>query len=302
MQNCLIGIKTINIPGVIMGKFIEYLFITFGAAMVAIGIETMLAPNGLVDGGVTALSIMANTIWGIPIYVVLLGLNIPILIFTSKEVGKTFVIRTLYANFITTVCLVLFKSIPPITQSDVLIVLYGGIVLGVGIGVVVKFGGAIDGTEMLAIWFNQHYRIPISSFLLVINSVIFTITAFVYSLEQAMLSLAIFYIVTRMINYVLDGLNHGKAVMIISEKPDEVGDSIIKNLNISITYLYGEGGLLGQKKKIIYCITDRFIFSKLKSVVLAKDPLAIMEASYVCETSGVDRSLILPNVNSSKKS
>lgn len=102
-----------------------------------------------------------------------------------------------------------------------------------------------------------------------------------------------------MINYVLDGLNHGKSVMIISEKPDEVGDSIINQLNISITFLYGEGGFLGERKKVIYCITNRFIFSKLKSVVLAADPSAIMEASYVCETSGIDRSLILPKANPS---
>lgn len=92
----------------------------------------------------------------------------------------------------------------------------------------------------------------------------------------------------------LDGLNHGKSVMIISEKPDEVGVSIIKNLNISITFLYGEGGFLGERKKIIYCITNSFIFSKIKNVVLTADPYAIIEASYVCETSGIDRSLILP--------
>ncbi len=106
-----------------MKKFVEYVFLTLGASIVALGLETMLAPNGLVDGGVTALSIMANALWGIPIYVVFLGLNIPILIFTAKEVGKTFVIRTLYANIITTAGLVLFKSIPPITKSEVLIVL-----------------------------------------------------------------------------------------------------------------------------------------------------------------------------------
>lgn len=105
-----------------MKKIVEYVFLTLGASIVAMGLETMLAPNGLVDGGVTALSIMANALWGIPIYVVFLGLNIPILIFTAKEVGKTFVIRTLYANIITTVGLVLFKSIPPITKSEVLIV------------------------------------------------------------------------------------------------------------------------------------------------------------------------------------
>lgn len=282
-----------------MKKILEYVFLTLGASIVAFGIETMLAPNGLVDGGVTALSIMANALWGIPIYVVFLGLNIPILIFTAKEVGKTFVIRTLYANMITTVGLVLFKSIPPITQSEVLIVIYGGVILGVGIGIVLKFGGAIDGTEMLAIWFNQHYRLPIASFLLIVNSFIFTIAALVYSLEQAMLSLAVFYIVTKMINYVLDGLNSGKSVMIISEKPDEVGESIIDHLNISITFLYGEGGFLGEKQKVIYCITNRFVFSRLKSVVLAADPSAIMEASYVCETSGIDRSLILPKANPS---
>ncbi|WMX58559.1 YitT family protein [Peribacillus sp. R9-11] len=283
-----------------MKKIVEYVFLTLGASIVAMLLETMLAPNGLVDGGVTALSIMANALWGIPIYVVFLGLNIPILIFTAKEVGKTFVIRTLYANIITTVGLVLFKSIPPITKSEVLIVLYGGVILGVGIGIVVKFGGAIDGTEMLSIWFNQHYRFQIASFLLVVNAFIFTIAAVVYTLEQAMLSLAVFYIVTKiMINYVLDGLNHGKSVMIISEKPDEVGDSIISHLNISITFLYGEGGFF-KGKKVIYCITNRFLFSKLKSVVLAADPSAIMEASYVCETSGIDRSLILPKANPSK--
>lgn len=216
--------------------------------------------------------------------------------------GKTFVIRTLYANIINTVGLVLFKSIPPITKSEVLFVLYSGIILGVGIGIVVKFGGAIDCTEMLAIWFNQHYRFPIASFLLVVNAFIFTIAAVVYTLEQAMLSLAVFYIVTKMINYVLDGLNQGKSVMIISEKPDEVGDSIINHLNIiSITFLYGEGGFfLGERKKVIYCITSRFLLSKLKSVVLAADPSAIMEASYVCETSGINRSLILPKANPSK--
>ncbi|MET3320473.1 UNVERIFIED_ORG: uncharacterized membrane-anchored protein YitT (DUF2179 family) [Peribacillus simplex] len=78
--------------------------------------------------------------------------------------GKTFVIRTLYANIITTVGLILFKSIPPITKSEVLIVLYGGLILGVGIGIVVKFCGAKDGIEMLSIWFNQHYRFPIAHF------------------------------------------------------------------------------------------------------------------------------------------
>lgn len=144
-------------------------------------------------------------------------------------------IRTLYANIITSFGLVLFESMPVITQSDVLIVIYGGVILGVGVGIVVKSGGAIDGIEMLAIWFNRHHRIPIGTFLLAVNVVIINITAFVFSLEKAMLSLAVYYIVAKMINYVLDGFNHGKSVMIITEKPDEIGERIIKELNMSIT-------------------------------------------------------------------
>jgi uncharacterized membrane-anchored protein YitT (DUF2179 family) len=282
--------------GGIMNKIFDYVLLTVGSIIVAMGLELILAPNGLVDGGVTALSIMANAIWGLPIYVIFLGLNIPILLFTAKDVGKTFVVRTLYANIITTIGLVLFKPIPAITHSEVLIVIYGGLILGVGIGIVVKFGGAIDGTEMLAIWFNRHYQIPIGTYLLAVNVVILTIAAYVFSLEKAMFSLTVFYIVTKMIDFVLDGLNHGKAIMIISEKPEEIGESIIRELDIRITYLYGEGGFLGERKKIIYCITNRFMYSKLKGVVLAIDPSAIMEASYVCETSGVKNSLITPKV------
>lgn len=101
-----------------MKKFVEYVFLTLGASIVAMGLETMLAPNGLVDGGVTALSIMANALWGIPIYVVFLGLNIPSKIFTAKEVSKTFVIRTLYA---------IFSQIKKCRSSSRSISYYGGI-------------------------------------------------------------------------------------------------------------------------------------------------------------------------------
>lgn len=115
---------------------------------------------------------------------------------------------------------------------------------------------------MLAIWFNRHHRIPIGTFLLAVNVVIINIAPFVFSLEKAMLSLALYYIVAKMFNYVLDGFNHGKSVMIITEKPDEIGERIIKELNMSINYLYEEGGFLSKKKKIIYCITNPIIYSE----------------------------------------
>ena len=272
-----------------MKKVFEYVLLTIGSIIVAGSLELILAPNGLVDGGVTAIAIMANKVAGLPLYGVFLGLNIPILLFTAKVMGKKFFIRTSYANVVTTLGLIYLKPFPAITTSELLIVLYGGVLFGVGVGIVVKMGGAIDGSEMLAVWMNKHFKVPISTFLLAVNAVIFIFVAILFSIEQAMFSLAIFYIVTKMIDFILDGINQGKSVMIISGKNKEIGDLLMKELQLSVTYLHGEGGFLGEHKKIIYCITNRFIYPKMKDLVLSVDPTAIIEASYSTETTGVKR-------------
>ncbi|MES5894511.1 YitT family protein [Bacillus cereus group sp. RP43] len=272
-----------------MKKVFEYVLLTIGSIIVAGSLELILAPNGLVDGGVTAIAIMANKVAGLPLYGVFLGLNIPILLFTAKVMGKKFFIRTSYANVVTTLGLIYLKPFPAITTSELLIVLYGGVLFGVGVGIVVKMGGAIDGSEMLAVWMNKHFKVPISTFLLAVNAVIFIFVAILFSIEQAMFSLAIFYIVTKMIDFILDGINQGKSVMIISGKNKEIGDLLMKELQLSVTYLHGEGGFLGEHKRIIYCITNRFIYPKMKDLVLSVDPTAIIEASYSTETTGVKR-------------
>ena len=272
-----------------MKKVFEYVLLTIGSIIVAGSLELILAPNGLVDGGVTAIAIMANKVAGLPLYGVFLGINIPILLFTAKVMGRKFFIRTSYANVVTTLGLIYLKPFPAITTSELLIVLYGGVLFGVGVGIVVKMGGAIDGSEMLAVWMNKHFKVPISTFLLAVNAVIFIFVAILFSIEQAMFSLAIFYIVTKMIDFILDGINQGKSVMIISGKNKEIGDLLMKELQLSVTYLNGEGGFLGEHKRIIYCITNRFIYPKMKDLVLSVDPTAIIEASYSTETTGVKR-------------
>ncbi|PET28390.1 hypothetical protein CN518_24935 [Bacillus anthracis] len=272
-----------------MKRVFEYILLTIGSIIVAGSLELILAPNGLVDGGVTAIAIMANKVAGLPLYGVFLGINIPILLFTAKVMGKKFFIRTSYANVVTTLGLIYLKPFPAITTSELLIVLYGGVLFGVGVGIVVKMGGAIDGSEMLAVWMNKHFKVPISTFLLAVNAVIFIFVAILFSIEQAMFSLAIFYIVTKMIDFILDGINQGKSVMIISGKNKEIGDLLMKELQLSMTYLHGEGGFLGEHKRIIYCITNRFIYPKMKDLVLSVDPTAIIEASYSTETTGVKR-------------
>ncbi|MFV8827564.1 YitT family protein [Alkalihalobacterium sp. APHAB7] len=283
-----------------MKKIIDYLLLTIGSLITAAGLELILAPNGLVDGGVTAISIMVNSVWGFPIWVVYIALNLPTLLFAANFMGKRFVIRTIYANVVTTIGLMWLAPMAAITSSEVLIVLYGGLLLGVGVGLVVKSGGAVDGTEMIAIWMQRRFHIPISTFLLAVNALILTAAAFVFTLEKAMFSIAVFYIVSKMIDFVLDGFNQGKSVMIISDRPYEVGESLLKELDVQITYLHGQGGYTGDERLIIYCITNRFMYPKLKEVVLTIDPIAVLEASFVTETQGIKKKRVYPDSNSSK--
>jgi uncharacterized membrane-anchored protein YitT (DUF2179 family) len=278
-------------------KVWDYITLTIGSIIVAAGLELILAPNGLVDGGVTAISIMANSLWNLPIWAFFLALNLPTLLVSAKYMGKRFVIRTLYANLITSLALYWMSPMPAITSSEVLIVLYGGLLLGLGVGLVVKVGGAIDGTEMVAIWLNKRYHIPISTFLLAINAIILTGAAFVFTLEQAMFSIAVFYIVSKMIDFVLDGLNQAKSVTIISDKPEEVAENLISELDARITFLYGEGGFSGEKKKVIYCVTNRYMYPKLKDLVLSIDSEAVLEASFVAETTGIKQATFFSNHN-----
>ncbi len=268
-------------------KCVDYFLLTFGAILVAIGLELILAPNNLVDGGVTAIAIMCKALWSVPIWVVLLGFNLPIVALVAKHLGRRFVIRTLYSNVVATLALTYLQPKPAITSSELLIVLYGGLALGLGVGIVVKNGGAIDGTEMIAVWVNKHFHIPISTFLLGLNAVILSGSAFVFGLEQAMLSIAVFFIVSKSIDMVLDGINRMFAVMIISEQPELVGKVLMEEGSHRITFISAAGGYSGNPRPMIYCITDRFVYPRLKEMVLRVDPTAILEASLVTETEGL---------------
>lgn len=285
---------------VFLQRCIDYLILTLGAVLVAIGLELILAPNNLVDGGVTAIAIMAKAKFGWPIWTVLLALNLPVIALVARQLGKRFVLRTVYSNIIATVTLQYLAPKPAITSSELLIVIYGGLALGVGVGLVVKYGGAIDGTEMIAVWLYRHFHIPISSFLLGINAIILSGSAFIFGLEQALFSIAVFFIVSKSIDLVLDGIHRMFSVMIITQYPEQVGQALMNEGSHRITYIHARGGYLKAESPIIYCITDRFVYPKLKELVLSIDASAILEASMVTETEGVLPRIAQQNSESAK--
>lgn len=267
--------------------FWTYLMITAGSLLISIAMELLLAPNGLIDGGVSGVSIMAEKQFGIPLNVVMFGLNVPILLFTAKALGRKFFFRSLYGNIVTLMFLTVLNHFPPLTFSELLTTVYSAILLGLGVGIIVRYGGAIDGTEMLAVWFHKRKGIPVSNFLLGVNIIIIIFSIFVFSLESAMFSFIIFYLVSEIIDRVESGLNQKKTIFIISDEFDTIGRVLMDEMKLTVTYLYGEGGYSGKKTKIIYTIVNPLIYTEVKDRVLEIDHGAIIEISNSSETQGL---------------
>lgn len=270
----------------------EFIMITIGSLIVAMGLELILSPNGMVDSGTTALSVIIHSLTGIPMFILLLGFNIPILLFTSKTFDRMFLFKTLWANICASTFLYFLTPVPPVTTSELLIVIYGGVALGLGAGTVIKFGGAIDGSEMLAVWANQKFKIPVSTFLMSINIIVLVVTAIVFSIESAMFSLIVIYMMTKLVDLILDGFNQGRSIIVMSNKVEDIGNHIVNNLGISITYLQGYGGYSGNESKVILCITDKFTYPTLKRNILDIDSNAIIETSYLADSHNIEKTSI----------
>ncbi|MDM8128451.1 YitT family protein [Paraclostridium benzoelyticum] len=270
----------------------EFIMITIGSLIVAMGLELILSPNGMVDSGTTALSVIIHSLTGFPMFILLLGFNIPILLFTSKTFDRMFLFKTLWANICASTFLYFLTPVPPVTTSELLIVIYGGVALGLGAGTVIKFGGAIDGSEMLAVWANQKFKIPVSTFLMSINIIVLVVTAIVLGIESAMFSLIVIYMMTKLVDLILDGFNQGRSIIVMSNKVEDIGNHIVNNLGISITYLQGYGGYSGNESKVILCITDKFTYPTLKRNILDIDSNAIIETSYLADSHNIEKTSI----------
>lgn len=164
-----------------------------------------------------------------------------------------------------------------------------GIILGLGIGLVIRLGGAIDGVEMIAVWLQEKYNIGVSTTIFVGNLFVFALSIFVFSLESAMLSVVVFYTVMKVIDSVEEGFHQHKSLMIISKKPDELTEALINEMHLNITVLSGNGGYSGEEQVVLYSIVNKFLYSKARDLIMEIDEDAIIEASTVSETNGLGR-------------
>ncbi|BBI30702.1 YitT family protein [Cohnella abietis] len=262
------------------------IFIIIGAILVAVSLEIFLVPNSIIDGGITGISIMTSYLTKIPIGVFLFLFNLPFLILGYKTIGKTFAFSTLLGVIVLSISTTLLHPVQAFTDDIFLAAVFGGIFLGAGTGIVIRAGGSLDGTEIVAILLNRKLPFSVGETVMFINFFILGSAGFVYSWDRAMFSLIAYYIAFKVIDLTLEGFDESKSCWIISDLHKDIGDAIYARLGRGVTLLHGEGGYAGDQKKVIFCVITRLEETKLKSIVNELDPTAFLAVGNIHDVKG----------------
>lgn len=262
--------------------------IIIGAVIAAYGLEAVLIPNSVIDGGVTGLSIMGSHVFGLPLGVLLFVLNIPFVYLGYKQVGRTFAIMSIIGIAALSISTVLLHHVSTILgpEDPLLIVLAGGIFLGVGIGIVLRNGGALDGSEVLAVLLSRKIPFSVGDIILFLNAFIFLGASFIFGLESALYSAITYYIAKNMIDIIQVGLEKSKSVKVISANSEEIGSAIQARLGRGVTYTHGRGGFSNEPTNILNCVINRMEENKLVSIIKEIDEGAFVVISDVSEVRG----------------
>ncbi|MFC0189897.1 YitT family protein [Fictibacillus aquaticus] len=260
--------------------------IFLGALLMAVGLEIFLVPNKVIDGGIVGISIILSHLTQSPLGLFIFVLNIPFFYIGYKQIGKTFAISTLFGIAVLSFFTSLFHPVPAFTEDILLATIFGGMVLGVGVGIVIRYGGALDGTEILAILITKKTPFSVGEIIMFFNLFILGSAGFVFSWDRAMYSILAYIIAFKTIDVVVQGLDESKSAWIISEKYDDIGEAIIKRLGRGVTYLSGEGAYTGDNKKVIFCVITRLEEAKLKEIVESHDPDAFLAIADIAEVRG----------------
>ncbi len=266
--------------------FLRYIALTIGVFITAAALECFLVPNNVIDGGVIGSAMIISSITKMNLGLLIFIIDIPFIILALQKFQKSFVIQTFYSVLILAFATNLFHS-HNFTHDLLLTTVFGGILLGLGVGIILRNNGSLDGTEILSIWLSQKYKLfSVGQMLMGINMFVYTAAGLVFGWDKAMYSVLTYFIASRVIDMVMEGFNKMKSVRIFSPYYKEIGSAIMKELDISVTYMRGMGGYSREEKIITYCIVSRFDLPKLKDVVINIDPAAFFAIGEVFEVHG----------------
>lgn len=269
-------------------KFLsKSILIILGGLIAAYGLEAVLIPNNVSDGGVTGLSIVGSQVMGIKLGVLIAIINIPFVWLGYKQIGKSFAIYSVIGIASLAIGTVLMHHVPAIIEGDTLLVtVVGGVILGFGMGLALRNGGALDGIDMLAVLLSKKLPFGTSDLILFLNLFVFIVVSTVFGLQGAILSGIAYFIASKVIHIVEEGLSGSKTFKIITSHPEVMVETIRDRLGRSATYKDAYGGYSNELFKEITCVINRLEESKIKEIIQEIDPHAFVTVYDVAEVKG----------------
>ncbi len=264
---------------------LNFAILTIGTIIAAAALELFLIPNTILDGGVVGISIIIYKLTNFPLGVLVVLCNVPFVFVGYKTLGKGFLIRTLYSMISFALFLSYFEHFQPFTEEILLATVFGGAILGIGVGLIIHFGGCVDGTESVGIVVSKRISLSVGQFVLCCNLIIYTVAGFIFGFDRAMYSLLTYFITFKVIDFVSEGLDQTKAALIVTEKGTSLSDEIHKRLGRTTTSIKGKG-LISGEKEVLYCVLTRIEVFELKHIVEQMDESAFITITDVTDIIG----------------
>ncbi len=268
----------------------DFLLMLLGVVSAGFGLRGFLIPNGLIDGGVMGISLLVNSMTTIPLSLLIIVINLPFLFLGYRQISRGFALKSIIAIAILAV-VVAFVPYPTVTDDKILVAVFGGFFLGAGIGLMIRGGGVIDGTEVLAIYLSRKNSLTVGDFILLFNILIFSVAARLLSVEIALYSILTYLAASKTVDFILEGIEEFTGVTIISSRSRQIIDMVQNKLGRGLTVYsgrkgFGKSGASDQHIDIIFTVITRLEINRLTTEVERLDPTAFIFMQSIKDTRG----------------
>lgn len=272
-------------------EFSNIVLIIVGIFSAGMGLKGFLLSSRFIDGGVTGVSMLLSDLLGFPLAILIFVINLPFIALGYRQIGKKFAVKSALAILGLSICLA-FVYFPDVTPDKFLTAVFGGFFIGAGIGLAIRGGAVLDGTEIAALLVSRKsHLLKVSDVILILNIFIFAAAAFFLGVESAMYSILVYVTASKTIDFLLHGIEEYTAITIVSMKNDRIKEAIINRLNRGVTVYKGHGGMgskgiASDEQEILYCVVTRLEIGSIKNVVREIDPAAFMTTHSVSDVEG----------------
>lgn len=266
-------------------KVVNFILVVVGIFSAGLGLKGFLVPNHFIDGGVTGTSMFISQLSDVPLALLILLINIPFVIVGYRQIGKVFSIRSAVA-IAGLAILIFFLKYPVITNDKILASVFGGFFLGLGIGLAMRGGAVLDGTEIVAILTSRKIGITVGDFIFIFNVILFSTAAFFLGIEKSLYSMLTYFSASRTVDFIIHGIEEYNGVTIVSAKSREIRQAILEELKRGVTVISGRGGRDEVERDILFCVVTRFEIPRLKRTINELDEKAFITVQQISDISG----------------